>query len=389
MRILLVAPQPFYQERGTPIAVRLLAETLCAEGHLVDLLTYHEGSDLNVPGLRILRTPALPGVRNIPVGISWQKLVCDLLLCGRLLQLVLSKRYDVVHAVEEAVFPAVLLRALAPARLRVVYDMDSMLGEQLVDKWRFLRPVARGLSAVERAAIRRTDAVFAVCRDLAARVQAAAPAVPVFLIEDVAMPLSGGSPAEALREMLGIRGALALYVGNLEHYQGVQTLIDAMAQVPPTVELTLVVIGGAEADVERARAQVRRLGLGERVVLTGPRPVAQLAGYLQQADILVSPRLRGNNTPMKVYSYMLSGKAILATRIRSHMQVLDESCAWLDEPEPRSLALGLQALCADPALRARLGAAARRRAQERYSLEAFREKVRLAYRSIAPLGAEG
>ncbi len=389
MRILLVAPQPFYQERGTPIAVRLLAETLCAEGHLVDLLTYHEGSDLNVPGLRILRTPALPGVRNIPVGISWQKLVCDLLLCGRLLQLVLSKRYDVVHAVEEAVFPAVLLRALAPARLRVVYDMDSMLGEQLVDKWRFLRPVARGLSAVERAAIRRTDAVFAVCRDLAARVQAAAPAVPVFLIEDVAMPLSGGSPAEALREMLGIRGALALYVGNLEHYQGVQTLIDAMAQVPPTVELTLVVIGGAEADVERARAQVRRLGLGERVVLTGPRPVAQLAGYLQQADILVSPRLRGNNTPMKVYSYMLSGKAILATRIRSHMQVLDESCAWLAEPEPRSLALGLQALCADPALRARLGAAARRRAQERYSLEAFREKVRLAYRSIAPLGAEG
>lgn len=389
MRILLVAPQPFYQERGTPIAVRLLAETLCAEGHLVDLLTYHEGSDLNVPGLRILRTPALPGVRNIPVGISWQKLVCDLLLCGRLLQLVLSKRYDVVHAVEEAVFPAVLLRALAPARLRVVYDMDSMLGEQLVDKWRFLRPVARGLSAVERAAIRRTDAVFAVCRDLAARVQAAAPAVPVFLIEDVAMPLSGGSPAEALREMLGIRGALALYVGNLEHYQGVQTLIDAMAQVPPTVELTLVVIGGAEADVERARAQVRRLGLGERVVLTGPRPVAQLAGYLQQADILVSPRLRGNNTPMKVYSYMLSGKAILATRIRSHMQVLDESCAWLAEAEPRSLALGLQALCADPALRARLGAAARRRAQERYSLEAFREKVRLAYRSIAPLGAEG
>ena len=33
MKILLVAPQPFYRERGTPIAVRVLAEQLCAFGH--------------------------------------------------------------------------------------------------------------------------------------------------------------------------------------------------------------------------------------------------------------------------------------------------------------------------------------------------------------------
>src|SRR5215471_21490178 len=69
MRILLVAPQPFYQERGTPIAVRILVETLCLQGHTVDLLCYHEGRDLEIEGLRILRTPPLPGIRNIPVGI--------------------------------------------------------------------------------------------------------------------------------------------------------------------------------------------------------------------------------------------------------------------------------------------------------------------------------
>src|SRR5438105_304326 len=105
MRILLVAPQPFYQERGTPIAVRLLVQTLCSHGHAVDVLTYHEGADLDIEGLRIIRTPAVPGVRNIPVGISWQKLVCDLLLCARLLSLSLTHRYDVIHAVEEGIFP--------------------------------------------------------------------------------------------------------------------------------------------------------------------------------------------------------------------------------------------------------------------------------------------
>jgi glycosyltransferase involved in cell wall biosynthesis len=385
MRILLVAPQPFYQERGTPIAVRMLAEVLCGQGHAVDLLTYHEGADLDIEGLRILRTPALPGLRHVPIGISWKKLVCDLLISGRLMSLALTRRYDVIHAVEEAVFPAILLRSSAHAR--VVYDMDSMLGEQLVSKWKLLRPAERGLRALERAVIRRADAVFAVCSDLARHVTADAPGVPVFLIEDVALPSQQhcGS-AEPLRELLDIRGPLALYVGNLQRYQGVEQLVRGMAELPQALDLTLVLIGGAESDIARLRALVRKLHLEERVYLLGPRPLAQLTGLLQQADILVSPRSQGSNTPMKVYSYMNSGSAILATRILSHTQVLDDNCALLAEPNPQSLAQGLMTLAADKALRARLGAAARRRARERYSVEAFREKVRVAYRTLEALG---
>lgn len=386
MRILLVAPQPFYQERGTPIAVRMLAEVLCGQGHAVDLLTYHEGADLDIEGLRILRTPALPGLAHVPIGISWKKLVCDLLISARLLGLALSRRYDVIHAVEEAVFPAILLRSSAGAR--VVYDMDSMLGESLVSKWRLLRPVQRLLRALERAVIRRSDAVFAVCNDLARHVKVDAPGVPVFLIEDVALPAQehcGG--AEPLRELLGVCGELALYVGNLQRYQGIEQVVRAMALVPKERGLTLVIIGGWPDDVRRVRALVRKLHLEERVYLLGPRPLAQLESFLAQADLLVSPRLTGSNTPMKVYSYMNSGRAILATRIASHTQVLDDGCALLVEPNPQAIAQGLATLGADAALRARLGAAARHRAIERYSIEAFRRKVCAAYRTLDTQGA--
>jgi glycosyltransferase involved in cell wall biosynthesis len=364
----------------------MLVEVLCGQGHAVDLLTYHEGADLDIDGLKILRTPALPGLRHVPIGISWKKLVCDLLISARLLQLVLSRRYDVIHAVEEAVFPAILLRSSAHAR--VVYDMDSMLGESLVSKWRLLRPVERALRAMERAVIRRADAVFAVCSDLAQHVTDDAPGVPVFLIEDVALPTQQhcGS-AEPLRELLDIQGSLALYVGNLQRYQGVEQLVRALAQVPKALDLTLVLIGGAESDIGRVRALVRKLHLEERVYLLGPRPLAQLTGFLAQADILVSPRSQGSNTPMKVYSYMNSGTPILATRILSHTQVLDDNCAQLVEPNSRALAQGLATLATDEGLRARLGAAARRRAREKYSVEAFREKVRAAYRTLETLGA--
>ena len=386
MRILLVAPQPFYQERGTPIAVRMLIEVLCGQGHAVDLLTYHEGADLDIEGLRILRTPALPGLRHVPIGISWKKLVCDLLISVRLLGLALSQRYDVIHAVEEAVFPAILLRSSSGAR--VVYDMDSMLGESLVSKWRLLRPAGRLLRALERAVIRRSDAVFAVCNDLARHATRDAPDVPVFLIEDVALPSQPyGTGAEPLRELLGFTGPLALYVGNLQRYQGVEQVVRAMAEMPQALDVTLVLIGGAPEDVARVRSLVRKLHLEGRVYLLGPRPLAQLGGFLAQADVLVSPRLRGSNTPMKIYSYMNSGNAILATRIASHTQVLDENCALLVEPGPQALAQGLATLAGDDALRARLGAAARRRACERYSVEAFRGKVCAAYRKLERLGA--
>jgi glycosyltransferase involved in cell wall biosynthesis len=386
MRILLVAPQPFYQERGTPIAVRMLIEVLCSQGHAVDVLTYHEGADLDIEGLTILRTPALPGLRHIPIGISWKKLVCDLLISARLLALALTHRYDVIHAVEEAVFPAILLRS--PARARVVYDMDSMLGESLVCKWRLLRPAEGLLRALERAVIRRADAVFAVCTDLARHAMLDAPGVPVFLIEDVALPsqqyMDG---AEPLRELLGIRGALALYVGNLQRYQGVEQVVRAIPMLPPECDMTLVLIGGTPEDVARMRSLVQKLRLQERIYVLGPRPLAQLTGFLAQADVLISPRLRGSNTPMKIYSYMNSGTAILATRIASHTQVLDEECALLVEPNPPALAKGLATLAADEALRARLGAAARRRAVERYSVEAFRQKVRDAYHALEMRGA--
>lgn len=386
MRILLVAPQPFYQERGTPIAVRMLAEALCGQGHAVDLLTYHEGADLDIDGLKILRTPALPGLRHVPIGISWKKLVCDLLISGRLLGLALSHRYDVIHAVEEAVFPAILLRS--SARARVVYDMDSLLGESLVSKWRLLWPAQRLLRAMERAVIRRADAVFAVCKDLARHATVDAPGVPVFLIEDVALPAQQYcGEAEPLRELLDVRGPLALYVGNLQRYQGVEQVVSAMAQLPKSFDITLVLIGGAPEDVARVRSLVHKLHLEERIYLLGPRPLAHLTGFLTQADILVSPRLYGSNTPMKIYSYMGSGTAILATRIASHTQVLDDDSALLVEPTAQALAKGLATLAVDEPLRARLGAAARRRAGERYSLEAFREKVRAAYQTLETRGA--
>ena len=74
MRILLLAPHPFFQLRGTPIAERALLQVLTAEGHEVDVLTFPEGEDLDLPNCRIHRVPAPAWARGVRPGFSLKKL---------------------------------------------------------------------------------------------------------------------------------------------------------------------------------------------------------------------------------------------------------------------------------------------------------------------------
>lgn len=392
MRVLLLAPQPFFVERGTPIAVRALASALCRQGHEVDLLALHGGEDVAIPGLRLFRAARPPFVRAVPIGFSFSKLACDVLLIAAACRLLLRRRYDVIHAMEETIFPALLARLFLG--VTVVQDMDSLMVDQIVEKWPRLMPLGKPLNAVERFAMRRADAVVGVCPHIVERIRAGAPRQRVFLLPDIADPPPSGDPPEGLWDLRGLAGdagPLALYVGNLEGYQGVDLLVAAMAELPPEAEgCRLVVVGGKAEDVAAAKEKAARLGLGARVVFTGPAPLAHLPWLLRQADILCSPRRIGVNTPMKIYSYMAAARPIVATRIASHTQVLDENSALLVDPDPIALAEGIAALAADPALRRRLGEAAAALARDRYGPDAFDARVRAAYAALPrPATPEG
>lgn len=379
MKVLLLAPQPFFEERGTPIAVRWVAETLAELGHDVDLLAFPFGQEVALPGVRILRCTRPRGVKRVPIGFSPQKLLCDVHLIRAARRLLRENRYDVIHACEESIFPALLLARRHRARL--VYDMDSSMADQLMEKWGWLRAFRWLLEGFEKRAARGADLVLPVCRSLADKVAAFAPGQRLAILHDMAIESPAVPPGtEELRETLNLQGPLLLYVGNLEHYQGIDLLIDGFAAAG--VDAHLVIIGGSEKDVAAYRAQVEPRGLAGRVHVLGPRPLGRLQYYLSQADILVSPRLRGVNTPMKIYSYLLAGKAIVATRIVSHTQVLDDGFTRLVEPQAPALAAALRELVADGALRARLGGAAARIARERHSREAYRATLARAYASL-------
>jgi len=382
MKILLLAPHPFFSERGTPIAVRLAVDALCAMGHQVDLLTYHEGQDIEITGMRLVRISAPPCIRNIPIGFSVKKLVCDLWMAIAAYRLIFRNHYDVVHSVEESVFIALAARPFG--KFRVVYDMDSLMADQIAEKWPKAGPIIPILRWIERQAMSRADLVLPVCEAIAARARAATNPRLVHLLPDVAFPPPDNlTNAEDLRTHCKLPGPLALYVGNLEGYQGVGLAMEALAAVPEAKRCNLIVIGGTPTMIDEHKKMAAAFGLHDNVIFLGQRPIALLGSYLRQADILCSPRLKGVNTPMKIYSYMAAGRAILATDIVSHTQVLNDECALLTAPTAAAMADGFMRLAGDETLRSRLGSAAATRATKEYGLDAFRARLQRAYADLA------
>lgn len=381
MNILLLAPHPFFQHRGTPIAVKLLIEVLSRHGHNLQILTYHEGEDIGSPNVQIHRIPKLPWVSNIKPGPSWKKIICDLFMLWQCIKIVRRSRFDLIHAVEESAFLALILKILF--RTPYVYDMDSSIPQQIADKYKFLLPIKILLEFVEKIAVKQSAGVIVVCKSLENIALKYDPGKRVLRLEDISLLTSDTQKGDLLFREKRISGPIIMYVGNLERYQGIDLLLESFRNVTlKDIDVQLVVIGGSDSDIQRYKEKSKHLRIVNRVHFIGRRSIAQLGFYLKQADIVVSPRIEGYNTPMKIYSYLDSGKPLLATNLPTHTQVLDDSIAFLVEPEPVDFANGLVELLKNQMLRSVIAKKAKQRVRAEFSYEAFQRKLLTFYGTL-------
>ena len=384
----MIAPQPFFEPRGTPFSEFHRIRALTALGHQVDLVTYPFGEDVSMPGLRIFRCARPPGVRRVKVGPSLAKIPLDLQLMLTALGRVVAERYDAVHSHEEGGLIGVVLAAAM--RVPHLYDMHSSLPQQLTNFAFSGSTIARRIfSGIERLMIRRSRVVIVICPSLGDTVRAIDPAAQVILIENAPGSAEGvATPAQAaaVREAFGlvVSTPVVVYTGTFEAYQGLDLLFAAMAFVRDRrPDARLVLAGGKPDQVRRAQEQARAAGIADVALFAGERPASDIPAYLLAADVLVSPRSRGTNTPLKIYQYLRSGKAIVATRLLTHTQVLGDDTAFLTGIAAAEFADGILAALENPARAAAVGRRARELAETKYSYEAYLERTRRACGALA------
>jgi glycosyltransferase involved in cell wall biosynthesis len=181
--------------------------------------------------------------------------------------------------------------------------------------------------------------------------------------------------------------ATVVYAGHLYAWKGVDILLQALAETP---EVDGIIVGGheKEPDLARLRALAATLGLAPRVTFTGAVAPSAVPARLAAGDILALPNPASAisthaTSPLKLFEYMASGGAIVASDLPAIREVLthDVNGLLVAPGDPGALAAAIRRLAADTALRLRLGAAARAAAGE-YSWSRRAERLERLFTQV-------
>jgi glycosyltransferase involved in cell wall biosynthesis len=216
----------------------------------------------------------------------------------------------------------------------------------------------------ERKAWAAADVVLPVTQVLADMVNAAAgPSIRTLVIPNGVDMAAFGQPPDidTAKARFGLAGRIVLgFTGFVREWHRVDRVLDVMAspECPSNVHLMLVGDGTVRVALQE---QAARLGLADRVSFPGLVPRGEIPVYVAAFDIALQPHVVAYASPLKLFEYLALGRAVIAPDTPNIREVLDDGGNGLlfRPDDDRSFRDGLLRLINDPALRDRLGRAAR------------------------------
>jgi glycosyltransferase involved in cell wall biosynthesis len=385
-KILVVAPCPFFIDRGTPIRIRRLA-TAMADEFEVHVAAFGQGRDGDFP-FRIHRTRPLP-LRINRTGANMAKVIYDALLLFKVISLVRRENIRVIDGhLHEGAFIGLLARMFTG--VRVIYNAHGTFVPELIatgalgaNSW-----LRKPLTLFENWVERRVDRI--VAQSLLRRDEFLAKGLPqekVAVVEDVPelddLWLEEDQIDRDLEKLLCPGSEkLLIYSGGMEEYQGVDFLLDAFREICALrTDVRLVLFG---RPMEEYRRKSAAMGVAERIVFVDNEPFERLPQYLKICDLGFALRLYGENVPGKLPIYMASGIAVVGTDAKGINTVIrDGETGVLVQPsDVASLTERILWLLDHPDEVTRIGLAGRDEARRRYSVDDVKRELGKVYRQL-------
>jgi PEP-CTERM/exosortase A-associated glycosyltransferase len=261
-------------------------------------------------------------------------------LVKRILEVITIEKPQVIHAHSPALNGLAALRAAKQSGLPVVYEIRAFWEDAAVDhgycKERDFR--YRLTRAMENYVVKRANAVTTICEGLRGdlinrgfnsnKFTVIANAVNIEQFELITAHDKKNN--NDLLESLKLQHCDVLgFLGSFYAYEGLDLVIDAM----PTVlacnpKARLLLVGGGPQEIA-LKAQVEALNLKEKVIFTGRVPHADVGKYYSLVDLLVYPRksmrLTHLVTPLKPLEAMAQGKAVIASDVGGHKELISDN----------------------------------------------------------------
>ncbi len=380
-RTLFIASQPFFEKRGSPIRLGFDLLSLSELGYRVDFLTLPIGEDRAIDNVTIKRAPNIFFAKKISIGPSPLKLAFDFIIFWMALWRVIRYRYTVVHGVEDCGIIALICGRIGGAK--VVFERHS--DPASYKKSGGIKNLIIKLYAkVERFVMRKADAVICTGPGLVENAVKYGRAARACLIPDIPSSLEDAdkSARSEIRKIYTDKDdeILVAYVGSFAVYQGIDLLFQSIPYVVENNPKTrFVIIGGSKKEIAARQAELEEAGCADNVTFAGFIDPDRLPTYLASFDILLSPRISGMNTPLKLLDYLKAEVPIVATDCEANRLILDENTAELTELTPDAFAAGILRLAADPQKRNRLTEGGKAILNERHNFKHFKEGIRQCY----------
>lgn len=373
--VLMIAPTSFFADYGCHVRILEEARVLRKLGHDVTIVTYHSGND--VAGLDIERTMPIPGRRDAVVGSSWHRIIYNVLLPLKALEVTWRRRPDVIHG---HLHPGALIGwpLSVLGRVPLVFDFQGSLTSEMVDH-HFLRqdgpffgPMRRLEEFINRlpaAIITSTQHAANLCvATYGCRPEIVHP-VPDSVNADVFRPgLLSGAERQACREALGIPSErrVVVYLGLLAGYQGTDLLVRAAVQLLADLPDVHFLIMGYPGQ-HRYQHLAEQLGIADHITLTGRIPYEQAPEALALGDIAVAPKLSATEGSGKLLNYMAMALPTAAFDTPVSREYLGADGVYAPPGDVDGFAAAMRQLLNDPEGAAGRGRRLRERALANYS----------------------
>ncbi|WP_041355101.1 glycosyltransferase family 4 protein [Nitrosococcus halophilus] len=175
---------------------------------------------------------------------------------------------------------------------------------------------------------------------------------------------------------------VVMYIGSFAKYQGVNNLIEAAQRITSKFPQLVFFLIGITEEEQWSFRQCTRKDLSPQIRIMPRLPREEVNCLLALADVLVSPRLYGSNTPLKIMEYMASGRPIVASDIAAHRTILDDTRAVLVDPTIEGFTSGITRVLLDDNLAIRIGRAARVYAADAFNWCRFIRHVDKIYQEL-------
>lgn len=341
LKVLHIAPTPFFADRGCHIRIRNEIKSLPAQDFEITLCTYHQGRD--VEGIKTHRTWKVPGYSDLGVGFSYYKFPADFLLFLLVLWKSIRFKPDILHChLHEGVLIGWGVRTLLFWRkIPLVMDMQGSLSGELSSYGTFNRfPIMLKLfRAVEKVICRLPDRFLCssgMSRDTLVNEFLVDPG-KTYLLEDVVPDFCNRKDLRRVDLNIPENKKVIVYSGSLLAGKGVDALKHLMKRLlVQRDDVFFLIIGYPVADLT---AFIQQHGLASDCLLTGRLDYEKLLAYLCQADLAIEPKLADSGEASgKTLHYMAAGLPVVCFDTLNNRSLLAECGYYADPDSDESLA---------------------------------------------------